>query len=192
LAETNPPETRTNSNHPAAAGQRTRKGGGNAMKNRIIILGVSLLFLLPAVLQAAEHGSQEEIIQEAAEEIYALIMCPLCAGQTIGQSSNETSLQMRALVLKKLRQGETREEILQYFKARYGERILAKPTKEGFNLILWLFPFVSVFLAAGVVYLLIRRWSARTKATSAAGVDEDRFSEYEERLEKELKQFEEG
>jgi cytochrome c-type biogenesis protein CcmH len=162
------------------------------MKNRLIILAVSLFLLLPAVLPAADHGLQEEAIQEAATEIYAMIMCPLCAGQTIGQSSNETSRQMRELVLKKLRQGETKEEILRYFERRYGERILAKPNKEGFNLILWLFPFVSVFLAAGVVYLLIRRWSARTKSISAAGVDGNRFSEYEKRLEKELKQFDEG
>jgi cytochrome c-type biogenesis protein CcmH len=162
------------------------------MKNRFIILGAILFLLLPTVLQAADHGLQEEAIEESATEIYALIMCPLCAGQTIGQSNNETSRQMRELVLKKLRQGETREEILQYFERRYGERILAKPNKEGFNLVLWLFPFVSVFLAAGGVYLLVRRWSARTKSTSAAGAGENRFSEYEERLEKELKQFGEG
>jgi cytochrome c-type biogenesis protein CcmH len=162
------------------------------MKNRFIILGAILFLLLPTVLQAADHGLQEEAIEESATEIYALIMCTLCAGQTIGQSNNETSRQMRELVLKKLRQGESREEILQYFERRYGERILAKPNKEGFNLVLWLFPFVSVFLAAGGVYLLVRRWSARTKSTSAAGAGENRFSEYEERLEKELKQFGEG
>jgi cytochrome c-type biogenesis protein CcmH len=119
-------------------------------------------------------------------------MCPLCAGQTIAQSSNETSRQMRALVLKKLRQGETKEEILQYFESRYGERIMAKPNKKGFNLILWFFPFVIVVLAAIVIYFLIRRWSARIPVTPAGNLDEDQLSEYKERLEKELKQFDDG
>jgi cytochrome c-type biogenesis protein CcmH len=119
-------------------------------------------------------------------------MCPLCAGQTIAQSSNETSGQMRDLVLKKLRQGETEEEILQYFESRYGERIMAKPNKKGFNLILWFFPFVFIVLAAIVIYFLIRQWSTREQVTPGALFDEDQLSEYKERLEKELKQFDEG
>jgi cytochrome c-type biogenesis protein CcmH len=131
-------------------------------------------------------------LEKKAREIFDLIMCPLCAGQTIAQSSNETSRQMRALVLKKLRQGETKEEILQYFESRYGERIMAKPNKKGFNLILWFFPFVIVVLAAIVIYFLIRRWSARIPVTPAGNLDEDQLSEYKERLEKELKQFDDG
>ena len=106
------------------------------MKYKIIIMGLTFLSLSFSGLSATAHISEEEALQKTAREIYSLVMCPLCAGQTIGQSSNETSRQMRELVLKKLRQGETKEEILQYFESRYGERILAKPNKKRFNLIL--------------------------------------------------------
>jgi len=159
------------------------------MKHKIIIIGLALLTLSLSGLSARAHISEEEALQNKAREIYSLIMCPLCAGQTIGQSPNETSRQMRDLVLKKLREGETKEQILQYFESRYGERILAKPNKKGFNLILWVFPFVSVALAAIVVYFLIRRWSAKVRAAPAVPLDDDQFSEYKERLEKELRQF---
>ena len=162
------------------------------MKNKIIIVGLAFLALLLSNLSVRAQYHNEEAIQKTAREIYGLIMCPLCAGQTIAQSSNETSSQMRDLVLKKLRQGESKEEILQYFESRYGERIMAKPNKEGFNLILWVLPFVLVALAAIVIYFLIRRWSARAQVTPVAHFDEDQLSEYKERLEKELKQFDEG
>ena len=162
------------------------------MKYKIIIIGLALLTLLLSDRSVTAQYHNEEALQKTAREIYGLIMCPLCAGQTIAQSSNETSSQMRDLVLKKLRRGETKEEILQYFESRYGERILAKPKKKGFNLILWFFPFVIVTLAAIVIYFLIRRWSARVQAAPAAHLDEDQLSEYKERLEKELKQFNEG
>jgi cytochrome c-type biogenesis protein CcmH len=162
------------------------------MKYKIIIIGLALLTLLFPDLSAAAPYHNEAAMQQKAREIYGLIMCPLCAGQTIAQSSNETSSQMRDLVLKKLRQGESKEEILQYFESRYGQRILAKPHKKGFNLILWFFPFVFVALAATVIYFLIRRWSARVPVTPAAYFDEDQLAEYQERLEKELKQFDEG
>ena len=162
------------------------------MKYKIIIIGLVLLTLLLSDLSVTAQYHNEEALQKTAREIYGLIMCPLCAGQTIAQSSNETSSQMRDLVLKKLRQGQSKEEILQYFESRYGERILAKPNKKGFNLILWVFPFVLVALAAILIYFLIRRWSARTQVTPVADLDEDQLSEYKERLEKELKQFDEG
>jgi cytochrome c-type biogenesis protein CcmH len=162
------------------------------MKYKIIIIGLALLTLLFPDLSATAQYHNEEALQKAAREIYGLIMCPLCAGQTIAQSNNETSSQMRDLVLKKLRQSESKEEILQYFESRYGERIMAKPNKEGFNLILWFLPFVSVAFAAIVIYFLMRRWSARVPVTPVAQLDDDQLSEYKERLEKELKQFDEG
>jgi cytochrome c-type biogenesis protein CcmH len=162
------------------------------MKNNIIIIGLALLTLLLADLSVTAQYHNEAALQKTAREIYGLIMCPLCAGQTIAQSSNETSSQMRDLVLKMLRQGETKEEILQYFESRYGERIMAKPSKKGFNLILWFFPFVFVALAATVIYFLIRRWSAGVQVAPVAPFDEDQLAEYKERLEKELKQFDDG
>lgn len=162
------------------------------MKYKIIMIGLALLTLLLSDLAGAAQYHNEEALQQKAREIYGLIMCPLCAGQTIAQSSNETSSQMRDLVLKKLRQGESKDEILQYFESRYGERILAKPNKKGFNLILWVLPFVCVALAAIAIYFLIRRWSARVPVTPAAHFDDDQLFEYQERLEKELKQFDEG
>ncbi len=161
------------------------------MKYKIIIIGLALLTLLFPDLSVTAPYHNEEALQKTAREIYGLIMCPLCAGQTIAQSSNETSSQMRDLVLKMLRQGETKEEILQYFESRYGERIMAKPSKKGFNLILWFFPFVFVALAATVIYFLIRRWSAGVPVAPVAPFDEDQLAEYKERLEKELKQFDE-
>ncbi len=162
------------------------------MKYKIIIIGLALLTLFLSDLSATARNPEEEALQKKAREIYGLIMCPLCAGQTIAQSNNETSSQMRDLVLKKLRRGETKEEILQYFESRYGERIMAKPNKKGFNLILWVFPFVLVALAAILIYFLIRRWSSRVQVAPVAPFDEDQLAEYQERLEKELKQFDEG
>ncbi len=162
------------------------------MKSKIIIFGLALLTLLLSDRSASAQYHNEEALQQAAREIYDLIMCPLCAGQTIAQSNNETSAQMRDLVLKKLRQGETQEEILQYFESRYGERIMAKPNKKGFNLILWVLPFLLVVFAGISIYFLIRRWSSGVLETAAAQLDEEQLGEYQERVEKELKQFDQG
>ncbi len=79
------------------------------MKYKIIIIGLALLTLLFPDLSVTAQTPEEEALQKTAREIYGLIMCPLCAGQTIAQSSNETSRQMRDLVLKKAAPGRNQK-----------------------------------------------------------------------------------
>ncbi len=57
---------------------------------------------------------------------------------------------------------------------------------------LWFFPFVFMALAAIVICLLIRRWSTRVLAETVPRFEEAQLAEYKERLEKELKEFDEG
>jgi cytochrome c-type biogenesis protein CcmH/NrfF len=66
------------------------------------------------------------------------------------------------------------------------------PRKKGFNLVLWISPFVFMAFAATVIYFLIRRWSTKRQREPDVHLDKDQLSEYEERLEKELKQFDQG
>jgi cytochrome c-type biogenesis protein CcmH len=163
------------------------------MRYKILIAGLMVFILFYSNLAVmAGQDAQEKSLQKTAEELYALIMCPICSGQTIGQSSNETSSQMRDLVLKKLRRGETKEAVLQYFASKYGERILAEPTKTGFNRMLWLLPFVIVVLAVAVISFLMRRWSTRVSVETEPRFEENHKPEYISRLEKELKEFGDG
>ena len=165
------------------------------MRCKIFVVSLmAFILFFPNLAVMAVQGAQEESLLKTARELYAIIMCPICSGQTIGQSSNKTSAQMRELVLKKLRQGETKEEVLQYFANKYGERILAEPTKRGFNRMLWLLPFVIVIVAVAVISLLMRRWSRSTRDSveTEPRLDENQKSEYLTRLEKELKEFGDG
>ena len=162
------------------------------MKCKIIVVALFFLILLFPNLTVIAQNQEEEELKNTARELYEQIMCPLCPGQTIGRSTNETSKQMRDMVLKKLRQGETKEEILKYFISRYGERIMAKPNKKGLNLMLWLLPFVFLALTAIVIYLLIRLWARKARVEEAPRFKEAESVKYKERVEKELKEFDDG
>ena len=160
------------------------------MKYKIILFGsalIALFFISPVIAQF--HN--EEALQKAAKELNDRIMCPICPGQTIAQSNNETSTQMRNLVLKKLRQGETTEEILQYFESKYGERAMAKPSKKGLNFMLWFLPFILVALLLIGIYYLIQHWSKKAPEEPVNHIEDAKLAEYQERMEKELKEFDE-
>ena len=158
----------------------------------MIFVGLAFLafFSLSPTVIAQYHN--EEALQKAAKELNDRIMCPICPGQTIAQSNNGTSAQMRDLVLKKLRQGKTKEEILQYFESRYGERAMAKPNIKGLNLMLWSLPFLFVFILIFLIYYLIQHWSKKGSVETVTHIEEAKLAEYKERMEKELNEFDEG
>ena len=64
--------------------------------------------------------------------------------------------------------GYDAREIIAAFVDTYGERVLMAPTRSGFNLVGWLMPFTALVAGAGVVAVLVRRWSRRASAVRAA------------------------
>jgi cytochrome c-type biogenesis protein CcmH len=58
--------------------------------------------------------------------------------------------------------GHGAQEILDAFKAVYGEKVLMAPVRSGFNLIGYTMPFVALGAGAVVVAALLQRWKART------------------------------
>lgn len=98
-------------------------------------------------------------LDERAHAIARQLMCPVCEGQTVAESSSELAAQMRTTIKVMLEQGRGREEILAYFARRYGESILAAPPKRGFNLIAWVGPFAVLLFGMGLAILTVMRWT---------------------------------
>jgi cytochrome c-type biogenesis protein CcmH len=84
---------------------------------------------------------------------------------------------------------------MQYYVSQYGEKVLAEPSKKGFNLVAWLTPFVALIVGAVAVYYLVTTWAKRHRVpisseTGAAGESRsDVPDELTRRLEDELKTF---
>jgi len=50
------------------------------------------------------------------------LACPVCQGLSVADSPSQLATQMRELILQKVEDGETREQIVQYFVDRYGAK----------------------------------------------------------------------
>lgn len=57
--------------------------------------------------------------------------------------------------------GHSAQEIIAAFEARYGERVLMAPKREGFNWLGYLLPSAALLAGGVAVTLIIRRWAAR-------------------------------
>lgn len=98
---------------------------------------------------------------------------------------------MTATIKQKLAEGKSKTEIIQSFVQQYGEKVLAAPTKKGFNLTAWLSPLAALLVGGGVIYLALRAWVRRGKRFQASAITEAKEGdeEYRRRLEEELKEF---
>jgi cytochrome c-type biogenesis protein CcmH len=154
-------------------------------RNWLAVLGLTglvMVCLVPFALAAATADLEAQV-----RDISSQLRCPVCQGLSVGDSPSELANEMRTLVREQLQQGKTKAEVLDYFAQRYGEWILLAPPKHGFNLIIWVLPFVLLPIGAAAVYLGARRWVRRPAAEESPPRDLD--SPYAERLQRELDSY---
>jgi cytochrome c-type biogenesis protein CcmH/NrfF len=92
---------------------------------------------------------------------------------------------MRAEIRERLQKGDTVDQIVDSFVARYGKKVLSAPTTTGFDLSAWIMPFVILCLGLVVVV-----WVAVRMARPAAEAVQPELPPVDPRVEEELKEFE--
>ena len=135
----------------------------------LAVFGASLGVFVGCV--AGGDGRAAPELERRAHELNKTIMCPLCPGESIDQSQNPLSAQMRAIVAEKLADGWTDDQIREFFVERYGPSVLLEPPREGFGLAAWLVPPAAFALALAAVLFALRRMTA-SRAPDDDTVDE--------------------
>lgn len=147
-------------------------------------LWVALLVTLATSAAAQDLDAQTRAIAEQ-------LLCPVCQGRTVADSTSALAAQMRAYIRARLQAGESPEAIIEYFVERYGENILAAPPRRGLNWIAWLLP--SLAAGAGLL-LVLRRLREWRVAGAAVETHEERplDPDIASRLEQEIERLERG
>ena len=99
-----------------------------------------------------------DALDEETRRIGKQLQCPVCQGASVTDSPSDLAGQMRAVIRRKLEQGESEQEIIQYFVERYGDAVLVEPPRRGVGLAVWLGPMVVLAVGAGILGLLVRTW----------------------------------
>ena len=139
------------------------------MTRRILLL-TGLTMVAVAALGAAPSG--RPVTEDQVRDVAANLRCVVCQSLSVADSPSETANQMRAIVRERLAAGETPEQVTAYFVEKYGTWILLAPPRRGFDLLVWVVPFVGLALGLVLVGLAMRRWSRRSAAVPPAAVDE--------------------
>jgi len=151
----------------------------------IALVAAFLLFLfaaVPAWALTVTDVAKEFICNCGCQKM--LDACEMSCGQ-----------QLRGLIKEKIAAGWGKPKIMNYLVTQYGEKVLAAPTKKGFNLTAWVMPPVALALGAVFVYLVVKKWVRQreilaTGTASGTGMKPALDPEYERKLDEELEKFE--
>lgn len=146
---------------------RARLGGVTFLRSPLTPLlkgGIKLFFLLTLGLSLfALANAQEVPIEQRVFEVAQQLRCPTCRAESVAGSSADISLAMRELIKEKLEAGQSEEEILAFFQARYGDWILLEPPKRGLHLLVWVLPMIAGGIGLLALVFYLRRWTLESR-----------------------------
>ncbi len=118
------------------------------------LLLAALLWLLASLALAGRWTPAEEA---RALALGNDLRCPVCAGETVSQSTAALARHMLGQIKSQIRSGRSDPQILAYFVARYGRNILLTPPHSGLGLLIWLLPAAALLVGGGLYLRYLRR-----------------------------------
>jgi len=122
-----------------------RRPGLGSLAAAVTMVG---LIAVTIVTLLAAPARERDRVQELSERL----RCPVCKSVSIAESPSETAVAMRQVVAEQVAAGRTDQQIVDHFRARYGDWVLLDPPRRGPALLLWLAPLaVAALGGAGVL-----------------------------------------
>jgi cytochrome c-type biogenesis protein CcmH len=95
--------------------------------------------------------------QKTYEIIISELRCLVCQNQTIADSNAELAGDLRRQVFEMLKQGKSKEDIIQFMTDRYGDFVLYNPPLKTKTALLWLGPIAFLLTGFTMIFWFIRR-----------------------------------
>ncbi len=171
-----------------------------SLKTTIFALcGMALLALMALTNVAlAQDGTpppptpvtKREVTADDVNRIAKQMYCPVCENEPLDACATAACQQWRAQISQMLSEGQTEQQIKDYFVARFGVRVLAQPPAQGISLWLYVLPIVGLIVGVVIIVWVLRRLRARgAQAPVAATASKSSGDEYIDRVERDLKNF---
>lgn len=117
------------------------------LRNLAIIIATALLGLVLVGLVATGDSADDRV-----ERIGSLIKCPVCQGESIGDSPATMAVDMMALVEERVAAGVSDEAIVDELLGSFSGAVLLDPPASGSTLLLWLAPLAALAVGLVVIY----------------------------------------
>ena len=117
------------------------------------------------------------------------LYCPVCPNTPLDVCETKACEDWRAQIRDQLAEGWTDQQIIDYFVAQYGERVLAEPQRKGFTSLVWFLPLVVVLLGLGIVYEILKNWRKQKPAPEVSIPQPQISDEILQKIEREIREM---
>jgi len=136
------------------------------------------LILIIFILSLVWADEKSDLIMDLEQSL----MATCCWSGTVYDHGNK---EMEIEIAGMVNTGKTKTEILDYYKGKFGERVLAVPVAEGFNYFAWIAPIFIGLLGLTIILIYIKT----TKETPPIVESTDDSIAYSDQIERELKEM---
>ena len=119
-------------------------------KNNILILFLVIFCLYPIYGE-----SQVSKKQETYKKLISELRCMVCQNQNLEESEAPLAIDLKNKIMEMINDGKNEEEIKKFLVDRYSSFILYQPPFTYQNILLWLGPFIFLFV---LTYFLYKRY----------------------------------
>lgn len=129
-------------------------------------------FLLVTVLLTGVAYAQRVVSDDEVNAVAKKLYCPLCENTPLDVCPTQVCKDWREMIRQQLGEGWTEEQILDDFAAKYGPQVLAQPPVQGFNVLVWILPVVSLAGGGALLWRWMRGWQDRQQAKEPLAAEE--------------------
>jgi len=135
----------------------------------VAVAVATLGWMLVASITASPARSNEAASgkKDPARAITSQLICPCSCGEILSGCTCETGKAMQGYVDRELKSGKSKDQIEAALVNQYGEVILGAPKAKGFNLLVWVAPFLATAFGFLVASLVLLRWVRRRVPATA-------------------------
>jgi cytochrome c-type biogenesis protein CcmH/NrfF len=137
-----------------------------------IHFAVSCFLILNSLAAFALPGNAADVDDQRAriERLQDSVLAPCCYTEPVSRHQSDIALKMRIEIVKWVAAGRTDREILDTYAQEYGSKVLVDPRTIPGWWTPWI-PWLTVVVAMGFGFWLLRRWHARPVSDPAASSD---------------------
>ena len=131
---------------------------------RLVLLICGMLFSISLWAAIDSYKFDSVAQEEQYRDLTASLRCPKCQNNSIGDSNAMIAADMRLKVYELMKQGQSRQQIIDYMVARYGNFVTYEPPVTPSTLILWVGPALFVVLGGLMIILRSRQRNSRSES----------------------------
>jgi cytochrome c-type biogenesis protein CcmH len=130
-------------------------------------VGLAALELIAVVVLVDRSGPSSSPTARAGRLANELA-CPVCTGESVADSNAPESRAIRVDIVKRIRAGQSDEEIRDAYVATYGEHVLLTPSNGGLGVVAWGLPVIALVIGFAGIMLALRRSSRSPRLAATA------------------------